>query len=155
MTNMIVAVSKNGVIGKDGILPWKIKEDLRKFKELTMGGVLFVGKKTASTLPTLTGREVIILCRDKFPTLTDITTWDETKEKWIIGGAAIYSASLANDIVDIVYLTIINKEYDGDTFFNLSDITSNTKWVLVKQETLREQEPVVTLQTWKNIRNKV
>lgn len=155
MINMIVAVSKNGVIGKDGNLPWRIKEDLRKFKELTMGGVLFVGKKTAATLPPLAGRDVVGLNRDTFPTLNDVknsAVWNNTQARWLIGGAAIYNAALENNIVDRVYLTIIDKEYDGDTFFNTASITDSSKWILSSQEVLREQDPIVTLQVWDSVK---
>lgn len=143
--NMIVAVSKNGVIGKDGGLPWRISEDLKAFKELTMGGALYVGKKTASTLPPLKGREIIILNRDVYPTLMDVGDYD--KPTWIIGGAAIYTAALKLDIVDVVYLTIIDKEYDGDTFFSTAQFQM-PNWELISSKTIREAEPFVSLQEW-------
>jgi dihydrofolate reductase len=144
---MIVAVSRNGVIGKDGDLPWGrgLPEDLRTFKELTMGGVLYVGKKTASNLPPLKGREVVVLNRDVHPTLADVGTND--KPEWIIGGAAIYNAALAQDVVDRVYLSVVDKEYDGDTFFSMAQFRS-AKWELVSERTIREAEPVVKLQEW-------
>src|SRR6266568_8800773 len=100
MINMIVAVSKNDVIGKNGTLPWRIPEDLKAFKELTMGGILYVGKKTAQSLPPLKGREIVILNRSSFPTLNDITTINDERPKWLIGGAQIYDAALKLDIVD-------------------------------------------------------
>jgi dihydrofolate reductase len=148
MINMIVAVSKNGVIGKDGALPWRIPEDLRAFKELTMGGILYVGKKTASTLPPLKGREVVVLGRETFPTLLDVKALN--KPAWIIGGAAIYNAALELDIVDRIYVTLIDKEYDGDTFFSFEQLKkiSALPWKLVSERILRENDPLVTLQEW-------
>lgn len=146
---MIVAVAKNGVIGKDGALPWRIPEDLKAFKELTMGGILYVGKKTASTLPPLKGREIAILNRDIYPTMMDIGDCD--KPTWIIGGAAIYTAALELDIVDTVYLTGIDREYEGDTFFTTAQFQT-PNWELVSERILREADPFVNLQEWRRRR---
>ena len=148
MINMIVAVSKNGVIGKNGNLPWRIPEDLKAFKELTMGGTLFVGKNTAATLPPLKGRTVVKVNRTEFPTLNDVTDpqWGDTS-RWIIGGAAIYNAALDADIVDKVYLTVIDQDFDGDTFFSHGQF-QDPKWILTGTRVLKETDPLVTLQEW-------
>lgn len=153
MINMIVAVSKNGVIGKDGTLPWRIKEDLRKFKELTMGGILFVGKNTAKTLPPLLGREVIVLSKIASLTsmsLIDLPEYSTSTDKpiWIIGGAAIYNAALELNIVDRVYLTLVDKDYHGDTFFSTGQFVE-PQWKLVNESILRELDPLVKLQEWR------
>lgn len=160
MINMIVAVSKNGVIGKDNGLPWRISEDLKAFKTLTMGSTLYVGKKTAENLPPLRGREVKILQRNGYPSLDTIAEHHSCGCKtpcfcfpdiaWIIGGAAIYKAALDMDIVDKVYLTIIDHEYDGDTFLSFDQFQQfqNTNWLLTNMTILREKDPIVTLQEW-------
>lgn len=152
MINMIVAVSKNGAIGKDNDLPWgrSLPEDLKMFKTLTMGGVLYVGKKTANTLPPLKGREVITLNRDTYPTLMDIGDYDGLSSSasiWIIGGAAIYDAALKMGIVDKVYLSVVDKEYDGDTFFSIEQF-KEPHWKNVSEKIIRESDPVVKLQEW-------
>lgn len=150
MINMIVAISRNCVIGKDGTLPWHIKEDLQTFKRLTMGGVLFVGKNTAKTLPPLKEREVVILDRTNFPTLTDLNDkrWKD-KTKWIIGGSAIYTAALKLGVVDKIYLTMIDEEYDGDTYFSFDQMVYiEAGWKLDNKKVLREANPLVTLQEW-------
>lgn len=149
MINMIIAVSKNGVIGKNNGLAWRIPEDLKIFKELTMGGILYVGKKTASSLPPLKGREVIVLNRNGYPTLSDIGT--TLKPEWIIGGAAIYNAALEQDIVDVVYLTAIDAEYDGDIFFSTIQFTG-PRWELVSERMIKEADPFVKLQEWRRRR---
>lgn len=142
---MILAVASNGVIGKNDGLAWRISEDLKTFKELTMGSVLYVGKKTAATLPPLKGRDVMVLNRNEYPTLFDIGKMD--KEEWIIGGAAIYNAALEQDIVDTVYLTVIEREYDGDVFFSTSQFAL-PRWELVSEKNIRLQDPSVKLQEW-------
>lgn len=149
MINLIVAVSKNGVIGKDNTLPWRIPEDLKAFKELTMGGVLFVGKNTAQSLPPLKGREIIQLKRETF---IDVLQTDyNDRLKWIIGGATIYNAALELNLCDKVYLTLIDKEYDGDTFFSHKQFAL-PNWKLVNERILKEQEPKVVLQEWEKVK---
>lgn len=145
MIKMILAVASNGVIGKNNGLAWRISEDLKIFKELTMGGILYVGKKTASTLPPLKGRDVMILNRNEYPTLSDVGKMD--KDEWIIGGATIYNAALEQDIVDTVYLTVIEREYDGDVFFSTSQFTP-PRWELVTEKNIRLQDPSVKIQEW-------
>lgn len=146
---MIVAVAKNGVIGKNDGLAWRIPEDLKTFKELTMGGVLYVGKKTASTLPPLKGREVITLKREGYPTLKDVghDVVIGDRPHWIIGGAAIYNAALEQDVVDRVYLSVIDREYEGDVFFSTAQFVA-PKWELVSERIIREADPAVKLQEW-------
>jgi len=146
MIKMIVAVSKNGVIGKDNTLPWRIPEDLRTFKALTMGSTLYVGKKTAATLPPLKGREVKVLNRDEFPSLNTLKA-HHGDDVWIIGGAAIYNSALELGVVDKVYLSVVDREFDGDTFFSIEQFKA-PKWSLVNETVIREADPVVRLQEW-------
>lgn len=145
MINMIVAVGRYGVIGNKGKLPWRIPEDLKMFKELTMGGVLFVGKKTAESLPPLKGREIVVLTRETFP---QVVLAEHHRPKWIIGGAAIYNAALELDIIDNVYLTLIDQNYKGDTYFSTAQFCA-PKWSFNKKSWLiLQKEPLVELQHW-------
>ncbi len=146
---MIVAVSKNLVIGKDDSLPWRLPEDLKTFKALTMGGVLYVGKKTANTLPPLKGREVKVLNREGYPSLKTIK--EVTPDAWIIGGAAIYNAALELGVVDKVYLSLVDRDYDGDTFFPVERFKA-PEWSLVSETIIREGDPVVRLQEWLKVK---
>ena len=148
MINMIVAVSRNGVIGKGSDLPWGrgLPEDLKTFKALTMGSTLYVGKKTASNLPPLKGREVRILNREEFPSLGTLRTHN-SGDAWIIGGAAIYNAALEMGIVDKVYLSLVDRDYEGDTFFSYAQFKT-PNWKLVKETVIRESDPTVRLQEW-------
>lgn len=157
MINMIVAVSRNGVIGKDGGLPWRLPEDLKMFKALTMGSTLYVGKKTAATLPPLKGREVKVLQREGYPSLDTIEDSHSCgcnepcfcfpDDAWIIGGAAIYNAALEAGVVDKVYLSIVDADFDGDTFFSI-DQFKLPQWKLVNEQVIRAADPVVRLQEW-------
>lgn len=153
MINMIVAMASNGVIGKNNLLPWRIAEDLKCFKKLTMDGMLFVGKKTAQSLPNLQGREIVVLNKNSFPQLSDIKNIAEISQKkiWIIGGAQIYNAALNTNIVDALYITKIDKEYDGDTYFPIDTINNSNGWILGSEEILRDNDPLTKLQIWNKI----
>lgn len=132
MINLIVACDPTGIIGVNGKLPWHIPEDLKRFKELTMGNTMIMGRKTWESLPDnvrpLPGRCNIVLsnsdtwsCDTKPKShheleLMDAYSIDEAiklsqrhhpeKEIFIIGGASVYREALERDLVDRVYLTI-------------------------------------------------
>jgi dihydrofolate reductase len=149
MIKMIVAVSRNGVIGWGNDLPWGrgLPEDLKTFKALTMGSTLYVGKKTASNLPPLKGRDVITLGREGYPSLDTIKQRHSSGDAWIIGGAAIYDAALKLGVVDTVYLSLVDKDYVGDTFFSYTQFKA-PQWKLVNETVIREADPTVKLQEW-------
>lgn len=129
MLSLIVAVAQNNVIGKDNKLIWHISEDLKRFKEITSGKTIIMGRKTFESLPgVLPNRQHIIVTRDKnykvnsdkVTIVHDLNTLiDQYKncndEIFIIGGAEIYKQSLPH--ADKLYLTKINNFFDGDTFF--------------------------------------
>ena len=137
---LVVARASNGVIGKDGGLPWHISADLKRFKALTMGTVLVMGRKTFDSLPKLLpGRRHIVITRDG--------TWgaegvevahggDEAlalagnQPVSVIGGAHIFR--LFAPIAHRIELTEVLADVDGDTF--IDDPRSAGGW----QETARE-----------------
>lgn len=124
----IVAAAKNDVIGVNNQLPWHIPEDLQFFREKTRGHIVIMGRKTFESLgKPLPNRLNIVITRQKdyfppgaviAPSLEqalqlargEIDKWDP--EVFILGGAEIYRASL--NLVDLVYLTRIHKDYSGD-----------------------------------------
>lgn len=124
---MIVAIARNGVIGKGDKTPWPISEDLRHFKRETMGHTLIVGRKTALSLPPLPGRSLIVLSRaaaaygftDGATTIEDaIARARETDpHPIVIGGAEVYRAALP--FVTRILLTEIDHDYEGDVRFEL------------------------------------
>ncbi|NFS12436.1 dihydrofolate reductase [Clostridium botulinum] len=129
MLSIIVAIAKNNVIGNDNKLIWHISEDLKRFKEITSGKTIVMGRKTFESLPgVLPNRKHIILTRDKnFKVNSEyveiIYDFDELLRKYknsdtevfIIGGGEIYKQLLPH--THKLYLTKINKDFDGDTYF--------------------------------------
>lgn len=98
---MIVALDLARTIGReDGSIPWRLKGDLKRFKSLTMGGKIIVGRVTAQKLPPLPGRTVIIATGGNLPVLCI-----EHLDAWIAGGAAIYQAALGFDLVTEIHAT--------------------------------------------------
>ena len=121
----IAAVSRNGVIGRQGDLPWRLSGDLKWFKKITMGHVILMGRKTWESLPgPLPGRENWVLSRSLEPIkgIQVFRSLDEVLVKiggdvlFIIGGGELYSLAL-KDCTEL-YLTEVNQVVeDGDAFF--------------------------------------
>ena len=115
----IAAINKLGYLGKDGQLMWHCKEDLKWFKQVTMGKKCLVGRKTYETLPDLPGRELIVVG-------TGHNTLEEAldlKPDIVIGGGQIYRATIT--IIDKMYLSIIDDDQVGDV--KLCDIPMNVR----------------------------
>jgi dihydrofolate reductase len=137
MTNRlvhIVAAAENGVIGAQGGLPWHYREDLQRFKTLTMGRPVIMGRKTFATLPSkLPGRTIYVVSRSSpaaeasakfFSSLAEAYRAAEsdfpTGEIFIAGGGEIYQQSLA--AVGKVYLTLVHQEAVGDATYPLAEL---------------------------------
>jgi dihydrofolate reductase len=120
---LIAAVSRNRVIGKDGTLPWHISEDLKRFKRITTGHTVLMGRKTFESLgkPLPNRRNVVLTSR----TLPGVETYRSIPEAldalageakvFVIGGGELFTSLL--DRVDEFYLTIVDRTVDGDTYF--------------------------------------
>ncbi|MCZ7648499.1 MAG: dihydrofolate reductase [Planctomycetota bacterium] len=128
--NLIAAVSTNGVIGVENRLPWKLPGDLKRFKALTMGHPVVMGRKTwASIGRLLPGRENVILTRDpafKLAGATICRSPEEALEKlqdageiFVIGGAEVYAQFLPR--ADRLYLTLVHANVEGDARFPAFD----------------------------------
>lgn len=127
MISIIVAIAQNNAIGKDNKLLWHLPEDLKRFKELTTGNTIIMGKKTFYSLPKrpLPNRtnivitdikdEVIEGCVMAYSIDDAISKCDKDKENFVIGGASIYEQFL--DKADKLYITYVYKSFDGDCFF--------------------------------------
>lgn len=147
--SIIVAVSENNVIGKDGSIPWHIPQDLKHFKDLTMGHHVIMGRKTHESIgKPLPGRTNIILSRDltyKSEGAITVESIDEAislarsqndSEIFIIGGEEIFK--LALPYADRIYLTNVHGKFGGDAFFPKLD---PIKWQQVSCEVhLRDQQ---------------
>ncbi len=126
MLSAIVAVTKNGVIGNSGELPWYVPADLRHFKEITTGRAVIMGRKTYDSIVARLGhalpdRQNIIVTRNPDIHANDIETASsiadalvlvKTEDPFIIGGAQIYE--LASEHVDRWYVTEIDSDIQGD-----------------------------------------
>jgi thymidylate synthase len=116
MINIIVAVDKNFGIGKDNKLPWVISEELKLFKEKTIGQVCVVGRKTYETLPELKGRQVIPISRKNL--LFD-DVFEKYNDLYVIGGANLYTYVLQKYKKNVkIHISFIKNEYDCDTYFD-------------------------------------
>jgi dihydrofolate reductase len=128
--SMIAAMGKNRVIGLDNKMPWHLPADLQWFKKTTMGSPIIMGRKTYDSIGfPLPGRLNIILSRNPDLVIKGCTvvssldaalqvaseTLDNNKEIFITGGAHLYNKFL--DQADNLYLTLIDEEFSGDTFF--------------------------------------
>lgn len=140
--SMIVAASANNVIGVSGDLPWRLSEDLRRFKKITMGKPMIMGRLTFESIGrALPGRRSIVLTRDADYEAEgcDVVTTPEAAielagdaaEIMIIGGGKVYEQMLP--ITDRIYLTRVHSDIDGDTFF---PAISEDEWRIVSSEPL-------------------
>jgi dihydrofolate reductase len=120
---LVWAQSANGVIGRDGTLPWHLPEDLKLFRSLTTGTTVLMGRRTWESLPPrfrpLPGRRNLVLSRtpqegvETFPDLPQALA-AVAGDVWVIGGAAVYRAALP--LADRIVVTEIQESFDGDTF---------------------------------------
>ena len=123
MIGLVWAQSANGVIGRDGTLPWHLPEDLKLFRSLTTGTTVLMGRRTWESLPPrfrpLPGRRNLVLSRtpqegvETFPDLPQALA-AAAGDVWVIGGAAVYRAALP--LADRIVVTEIQESFDGDTF---------------------------------------
>jgi dihydrofolate reductase len=120
---LVVARAQNGVIGRDGKLPWHLPADLKRFKALTMGSVMVMGRKTFDSLPgVLPGRRHIVLTRDRewrangaevAHTVDETLAMAEGSPVAVIGGAEIFA--LFVPLADRIELTEVLADVEGDT----------------------------------------
>lgn len=129
--SLIAAMSQNRVIGKNGKLPWHLPSDLKRFRELTEGKTVIIGRKTYESIVAHIGgplpkRNSIVISRDKAyraEGCTVVSSFTEAcravehpdEEVFVIGGEMIYNEAL--DFADKIYLTLVHTVIDGDAFF--------------------------------------
>lgn len=125
---LVYARAANGVIGKDGVMPWHLPEDMAHFKQVTMGSPVVMGRKTWESLPPrfrpLPGRRNIVITRqadwnapgaESAHSLAEALALCEAAPRaWVIGGGEIYAQALA--LAHIVEATEIEREFDGDVY---------------------------------------
>jgi dihydrofolate reductase len=146
--SIIVAVSKNGTIGQKGKIPWHLPEDLKRFKKITIGHHLIMGRKTYESIGhPLPDRTNIVITRDpKLKIKKCIIAHSLKKALWIaqdagekevmvIGGEPIYK--LALPLADKIYLTKIKHNFRGDTFFPK---INTKKWQEISRQSYPKNE---------------
>jgi len=121
----VVAVAANGVIGRDNAMPWHLPEDLRHFKELTLGRTLLMGRRTFDSIGRpLPGRRTVVLTRQdgwSHPGVEVINSLDDARallragDVVLAGGGELYAELL--DEIDTLELTEVHREVDGDARF--------------------------------------
>lgn len=138
---MIVAVANHQVIGVNNTLPWHLPEDLKRFKALTMGHHIVMGRKTYESLGRLLpGRTTVIVTRNKdykvegavvvHSLAQAVQHCQQDDEVFLIGGAELYKEAM--QLANKLYITEIHADFEGDAFFEQIDLT---RW----QEVAREQ----------------
>lgn len=140
---LVVARATNGVIGKDGKLPWHISEDLKRFKALTMGSVMIMGRKTFESLPgLLPGRRHIVLTRDQdwqaegaevAHGVDQALALADNQPVSVVGGADIFRMFMG--LAERIELTEVLAEVQGDTL--MDDPRADGRW----REVAREEHP--------------
>jgi dihydrofolate reductase len=125
MITLIAACSKNRVIGKDNKLIWNLPEDLKRFKDLTLGNPIVMGRKTYESIgKSLPGRLNIILTKNRdfkadncliYNNIYDMLEIYQQSNLFVIGGGEIYNMFLPH--AKKIELTLIDKDFEGDTFF--------------------------------------
>lgn len=142
MISLIVAVADHGVIGQQNALPWRLSGDLKRFKAMTMGKPIIMGRKTFDSIgKPLPGRTNIVITRQpdlQLPSCVVVGSLDQAltsvqaEEYMIIGGAEIYRQALP--MAHRVYLTRVHANISGDAFF---PVLESSQW----QEVSREDMP--------------
>ncbi len=146
--SIVVALANNNVIGKDGKLPWNIPEDKKRFKKITEGHCVLMGRETHDSIGgPLPARTNLILTRDKtlqkegcvvLHTLRDAVKYaiqNGEQELMVIGGEQIYRLTLP--LVEKIYMTKILQDFEGDTFFPQIDETS---WKEISREEFHDEK---------------
>lgn len=129
MIALIAACARNGVIGKEGRIPWTIPGEQKRFRELTTGNVVIMGRRTYEEIGhPLPGRDTIVVSNTEdlhgehcktARSLREAVELAGDRDIYVSGGASLYKEAL--DIADVLYITEIDAEIDGDTFFPAFD----------------------------------
>ena len=153
IVSLIAAVAKNGVIGKDNDLVWHLPKDMKFFKDTTLNHHVLMGRKNYLSIPPkyrpFTNRTNIVVTRQKnfqaekcqvvnsIQEGIEIGKANGEEEFFIIGGGQIYKHSIENKLVDRMYITWIDEEFEGDTYFPEVDFSD---WKEIGRENFEPDE---------------
>lgn len=142
MITIIAAIAKNNALGKDNDLIWHLPADLKRFKKITSGHHILMGRNTFESIgKPLPNRTTVIITRNKnyfkdgcliahsIEEAIELANSDD--QIFIIGGAQVYKAALKNNLVDQLDITLVHQEFEADAFFPEIDLT-------IWEETKRE-----------------
>ena len=137
---IIAALNKKRVIGKDGKLPWHISEDLKRFKRLTLGHTVLMGRKTYESLgKPLVDRRNIVLSTRKISGMETYSTAEAALNAlknqdnvFVIGGGKVFEQFLGK--ADELHLTLVDNDSEGDTFFPPYEHLIGNRFTLVNEE---------------------
>ncbi|MBK9328934.1 MAG: dihydrofolate reductase [Sphingobacteriales bacterium] len=145
--SIIVAAAENGVIGKDNRLLWKLSSDLKRFKNITTGHFIVMGRKTFESIGNpLPNRTSLIISSNfrsafenclVFPTINEAIVYaakQQQDEIFVVGGGEIYRQTLP--LANKIHLTIVHTEIEGDTHFDYDD----SNWVVKHKEFVPKDE---------------
>ena len=150
MIAIICAMARNRVIGHHNEIPWHLPEDMKHFKETTMGHAIVMGRKTFESIGRpLPGRKNIVVTRDPqfqaegVETCSDLQKAIETHRAdgvFIIGGSQIYEQTLP--LCDTLHLTLIDRDYEGDSYFPEVDLENSFTIVQDSKGLISEKEGI-------------
>ncbi len=164
MISLIAAHDLDRVIGKNNDLPWHIAEDLKQFKDITTGHPVIMGRNTFRSIydrlgkPLLERQNIVIsshvLKIENVETVNSlneaIERADDSDEVFIIGGSRVYNDALAEDLVDRMYITLVNAHIPGgDAYFPFYDDAS---WRLIEQRDSSNDEHSYSFLTYDRVR---
>jgi len=138
--SIVAAVARNGVIGSGNRIPWHLPQDLRRFRLLTLGHAVIMGRKTFESIgKPLPERRNIVITRSRewartgceaVPSIeAAVAAVESAQDAFVIGGAEIYALALA--LAGRIYLTEIDRDFAGDTIFPVFDLS---RWRVVSRE---------------------
>jgi len=145
--SIVVAAAENGVIGKDNQLLWKLSSDLKRFKNITSGHFILMGRKTFESIgKPLPNRTSLIISRNfvcdfencfVFKTISDAIIYaaqQRQEEIFVVGGGEIYKQTMT--LANTIHLTIVHTEIEGDTHFEYDD----SNWKVLHSEFIPKDE---------------
>ena len=145
--SIVVAAAENGVIGKDNQLLWKLSSDLKRFKNITSGHYILMGRKTFESIgKPLPNRTSLIISRNfecdfencyVFKTISDAIIYaaqQGQEEIFVVGGGEIYKQTMT--LANTIHLTIVHTEIEGDTHFEYDD----SNWKVLHSEFIPKDE---------------
>ncbi|SZD73158.1 Dihydrofolate reductase [Candidatus Ornithobacterium hominis] len=160
MIIQIAAISENNILGKDGDLIWHIPEDLKRFKKITLGNPMIMGRKTFESFPSpLPGRLHIVLSSQNQRN-TENVIWvqnleealeiakSKNKDIFIIGGGKVFEQTLS--ITDRLEITRVHETFEGDAFF---PEIKEKDWELVDSKAGSDKKYKITYNTYLNKQN--